>query len=235
MTTYGDMASRLADELARSDLTTQIQGAIMRAIRNYERRRWWFNEIMFSFSTTQGQEYYTDVDAGNRTISRLKSIDTCKLLVGNNRYPLTPRTWQYIDQVSVTTTTYGQPEDYCLYGVDGYQGFSATTAVASGQQLRVYPIADQSTYSIEIAGIISLLDNEGLGPYSFPANTTVDVWSLDCEDLICTRAKWDVCNNYLKDFDAASAAKAEETEALQSLTRLNTMRLSSGRVMPNPF
>lgn len=235
MTTYADMAGRLADELARSDLTTQIQTAIMRAIRKYERQRWWFNETMFTFASVAGQEYYSDVDSGNRTISRLKHVDTALLIVGNNRYPMTQRTWDYIQSVSVTTTMTGQPEDFCLYGASGYQGSSATAAVLSGQLFRVYPIADLSTYTFQISGIITLLDNEGLGPYSFPTNTTTDIWSLDCEDLICTRAKWDVCKNYLKDMDAAGAAKAEESEALLSLTRLNTMRLSTGRVMPHPF
>lgn len=235
MTTYGDMTTRLTDELARTDLTTQIQGAIMRAIRNYERRRWWFNEIMFTFPSVAGREYFTDVDAGNRTISRLKQIDTALLIVGNNRYPLTQRSWDYIQRVSVTTTSYGQPEDFCLYGAGGYQSFDPAVAGTPGQQFRVYPICDQASYTFQISGIITLLDNEGLGPYAFPPNVTTDIWSLDCEDLICTRAKWDVCKNYLKDMDAAGAAKAEETEALQSLTRLNTMRLSTGRVTPQPF
>lgn len=235
MTTYGDMATRLADELARTDLTTQIQGAIMRAIRNYERRRWWFNEIMFTFPSVAGQEYYSDVDAGNRTLSRLKSVDSAMLIVGNNRYPMTQRTWSYIQDVSVTTTTYGQPEDFCLYGQQGYQNFSPTAAVNSGQLFRVYPICDQSTYTFQISGIISLLDNEGLGPYSFPPNLTTDVWSLDCEDLICYAAKRDICSNYLKDAEAASTAAANEKASLTELTRLNTMRLSSGHVQVSPF
>lgn len=235
MTTYGDMATRIGDELARSDLTSQIQGAIMRAIRNYERLRWWFNEIMFTFPSVQGQEYFSDVDAGNRTISRLKSVDTAMLIVGNNRYPMTQRPWSYIQAVSVTTTTFGQPEDFCLYGQQGYQGFSPILAVNSGQLFRVYPICDQATYTFQISGIITLLDNEGLGPYSFPTGTTTDVWSLDCEDLICYAAKRDICGNYLKDTDAAQIAAANEVAALRELTRINTMRQSTGRVMPNPF
>lgn len=235
MSTYGDMSSRVADEMARSDLTTQVQGAIMRAIRYYERRRWWFNQVMFTWSSVAGQEYYSDVDAGNRTISRLKSVDSAMLIVGNNRYPLTERTWQYIQQVSITTTTYGQPQDFALYAVDSWSGFDGSTANQYSQQFRVYPISDLGTYTFQVSGLITLLDNEGLGPYAFPTNTTKDVWSLDCEDLICTRAKWDVCKNYLKDMDAAGAAKAEETEALQSLVRLNTARMSSGSIQPNPF
>jgi hypothetical protein len=236
MTTYGDMVTRVQDELARTDLTTQVQGSIMRAIRFYERRRWWFNETRFSFATVLGQEYYSDVDAVFRTISRLKLVDTATLIVNSvNRYPIRQRSWEYINTISNTTTNYGQPEDFCLYGASGYSQMSATTAVASGQMIRLYPIPDSQPYTVQVAGLITLLDQEALGPYSFPANSTTDVWSLDCEDLICTRAKWDVCSAYLKDMDGAQAAKAQETEALQALTRINTMKISTGRAAGSPF
>jgi hypothetical protein len=236
MSTYGDMVSRVNDELARSDLTTQVQGGIMRAIRYYERRRWWFNETSFTFSTVLGQEYYSDVEAGVRTISRLKTVDSATLLVNSvNRYPITQRSWDYINTISSTTTNYGQPEDFCLYGASGYGTVTASTAVASGQLLRLYPIPDSQPYTIQIAGLISLLDQEGLGTYIFPANGTEDVWSLDCEDLICCRAKWHVCSSYLKDVDAAQLAKGQEAEALSSLNRINIMRISSGRTAGSPF
>jgi hypothetical protein len=236
MTTYGDMVTRVQDELARTDLTTQVQGSIMRAIRFYERRRWWFNETRFSFATVQGQEYYSDVDAGFRTISRLKLVDTATLIVNSvNRYPIRQRSWEYINTISNTTTNYGQPEDFCLYGASGYQNFSPTSAVASGQMIRLYPIPDSQPYTVQIAGIITLLDQEGLGPYSFPTNTTTDVWSLDCEDLICTRAKWDVCSSYLKDMDAAGAAKAQELDALRELKLINVMKTMTQKTTGSPF
>jgi hypothetical protein len=236
MTTYGDMTTRVTDELARSDLSTQVQGAIMRAIRHYERRRWWFNETRFTFATVQGQEYYSDVEAGNRTISRLKSVDTATLIVNSvNRYPITQRSWDYINTISSTTTNFGQPEDFCLYGASGYGAVTGTTAVASGQLIRLYPIPDGQTYTVQIAGLISLLDQEALGTYSFPLGTTIDVWSLDCEDLICCRAKWDVCSSYLKDLDGAQAAKAQEGEALSALNRINIMRTSTGKVAGSAF
>lgn len=236
MTTYGDMVTRIGDELARSDLTSQIQGSVMRAIRFYERRRWWFNETRFTFSTISGQEYYSDVDAGNRTISRLKLVDSATLLVSTvNRYPINERSWDYINTISDTTTNYGQPEDFCLYGASSYGAVSPTIAVASGQLIRLYPIPDSQPYTIQIAGLITLLDQEGLGPYVYPAGTTTDVWSLDGEDLICCRAKWDVCSSYLKDMDAAQAAKAQETEALMSMNRINIMKISTQRVAASPF
>jgi len=234
MSTFGDMASRIADELAREDLTSQIQLAILRAIRVHERRRWYFNEMSFSFATVSGQEFYDSNTDQN--IGFIKTVDTCKLIVGNNRYPITQRTWQYIDQISITTTTYGQPQDFALYGYNSYVGDSSGGA-PNGQQIRFYPIPDLSSYTVTITGLVDILQNPGLAtdPYGWPGNTISNVWSLDAEDLICSRAKWDVCKNYLKDMDAATAAKAEETDALQSLLRISAMRISSGSVMPSPF
>jgi hypothetical protein len=42
MTTYSELQAELADELNRTDLTTQIQKAIQEAIRKYERKRTYF-------------------------------------------------------------------------------------------------------------------------------------------------------------------------------------------------
>jgi hypothetical protein len=107
--------------------------------------------------------------------------------------------------------------------------------VASGQLIRLYPIPDSQPYTVQIAGLITLLDQEGVGPYAYPGNTTTDVWSLDGEDLICCRAKWDVCSSYLKDLDAAQAAKAQEGEALASMNRINSMKIMTQKVAGSPF
>ena len=237
MSTYGDMASRIADELSRTDLTGQIQSGILRAILFHGRRRWWFNEQSFTFNTVAGQEYYSETDTGAQTLSRIVIVDTATLIVGNNRYPINQRTWQYINQISVTTTTYGQPQDFCLYSPSGWNGYdwSAGSPNATTMQMRLYPIPDLSTYQVIVAGVLVPSFMNSSSPYDWPGNDATDVWSIDLEDLICTRAKWDVCKNYLKDMDAATAAKAEETDALQSLTRINAIRLSSGSTMPNPF
>ena len=52
MATLGTMKTRIANELARADLTSELAGAITSAIAHYERRRWWFLESESTFTTT---------------------------------------------------------------------------------------------------------------------------------------------------------------------------------------
>lgn len=58
MTTYATMQTRIADEIARSDLTSQIQYAILDAIKAYEAEEFWFNRLYRSTASISAGEYY---------------------------------------------------------------------------------------------------------------------------------------------------------------------------------
>ena len=64
MTTYVTMRNRIADELLDSGALTnaQINNAILTAIKHYERKEWWFNQKVGTFSTVANQELYTSSD-----------------------------------------------------------------------------------------------------------------------------------------------------------------------------
>lgn len=62
--TYGDMQTRIADELNRSDLTSQIKREIQSAIARYERHRFWFNEGADTASTTASTQRLAVPDDG---------------------------------------------------------------------------------------------------------------------------------------------------------------------------
>ena len=83
MSTFGNMMDRIADELDRTDLTSQIQKAIQTAIDRYERKRFWFNEARsITFNTVDGQEFYTSSD--NSAIPNLLQIDVVRLTVSGS-------------------------------------------------------------------------------------------------------------------------------------------------------
>ncbi len=65
MSTLGTMKTRIADEIARTDLTSQIALCITSAIEEHERFGWWFQETSFSFDLTSGQTQYTTSDNAN--------------------------------------------------------------------------------------------------------------------------------------------------------------------------
>lgn len=125
MSNYGTMQSRIADELTRSDLTTQIQRAILSALQYYRGKAFRWNQSRATTTLTAGIEYYglpTDfIDFG-----------TAVLIDGTYRERLQERAYSWIDDR--------------LHSSD-YQGRPSTIAVQS-DQFRVYPSPNLSTYQI---------------------------------------------------------------------------------------
>lgn len=69
MTTFSTMKTNIADDLSRSDLTTQISARLLHAVSHYARRDFWFNRAQATASTVAGQEFYalpTDFMAPHR-------------------------------------------------------------------------------------------------------------------------------------------------------------------------
>lgn len=113
MPTLGDMKSRIADELARTDLATQTGQAIDSAIRYYERRRFWFNEARVTIPTVVGAEFYSPAMTQIDGIAR----------AGSWGWTLREVTPEWIDAMQSGTDT-GEPTDWAWFA----------------NQLRVYPI-----------------------------------------------------------------------------------------------
>lgn len=59
MTTRGSLEAKVADMLARTDLTTQIASELTSAIRHYESEQFWFNEHRLSLSCSSTVVEYT--------------------------------------------------------------------------------------------------------------------------------------------------------------------------------
>jgi hypothetical protein len=205
MSTYGAMQTRIADEIVRSDLTTQIQKAILTAIVHYARERLWFNESRAQLDTVNGQEYYglpTDfVDEDSLTIE----------INSGRTYPLVPRSWQFIEDVNFagsTLTSY--PQDYTIFA----------------GQIRLYPVPN-GVYTLFIAYVRSF--------DALSAAGDTNSWMTDGEELIRSRAKWDLFNNVIREFSEAQTMKLQEIEALKSIRRRSALQLSTGRLRPTTF
>ncbi len=88
---YIDLQARIADELSRSDLTTEIQDEIASAIRWYEYERLpWNEQSTAAFNTINGQRYYP-LPANFLTVTDVLSQ------IGNYTYKMDGTTEQYID------------------------------------------------------------------------------------------------------------------------------------------
>lgn len=206
---YGDLQNRIADELVRTDLTTQIQNAIQTAIKQYERVPLYFNQLRqeAAFSTVHGQEFYSS--AASPLIASMVTLERVTVTVSGNRYTLNWRTPQYLEDTSVNPIVYGQPVDYAYYA----------------ETLRFYPIPDNS-YPIALTGIQRL--------FALQNATDTNAWTSDGELLIRSRAKFELATHVLRDADLAASMKAAELDALSDL-RGETMRRTPRRIRPTYF
>src|SRR5262245_11284508 len=136
MTTYLIMQARIADELVRDDLTTQIKSAINSAITTWEGTRFAFNERKYLINTVADQEWYdlvsppllTYAGAAVGTGETILELDhDPKATVNSTFYPLTPRTQAWFDRNAAPAAEYtGQPDSYGIFN----------------SQLRLFPIPD---------------------------------------------------------------------------------------------
>jgi hypothetical protein len=205
------MQSRIADELNRTDLTSQIQSAIKSAILVYDKQRFWFNESRaFTFSTVDGQEFYTSSD--NADIPNLLSIDTVQIAIsGSDKYLLTRVPYEQIEAVSSNgTEDEGQPTWFCYHA----------------KQIRLYPIPD-AVYTVRVTG------NWALSDLSLTSDT--NNWMTDAEILIRSRAKRELFTHVIRDVEGVAAMIQAENEELRALRAASGMRGTSGQLLATEF
>lgn len=121
MTTLAIMKARIADELMRDDLTSQIAYAIPEAIEFYQPHRFYFNEsdgIEFRTLTADTIPYLYDIDA--------------VFLLRNGQYEelcqITPEEWRVL-----TDSQTGEPYNWAYFQ----------------EEMRLYPTPDQE-YTIKV-------------------------------------------------------------------------------------
>lgn len=221
---YGSIQARIADEITRSDLTSQIKLAILSAVAFYSRKNFYFNETRSdTFSTVASQEFYTSSDAA--FIATMYEIESIVLTLSTSwRFPLQRQAWETLEEWSINSTlTSSQPESYAYYG----------------QQLRLYPIPN-GVYSCRVSG------TKLLTPSPLSADADTNAWMTDAEELIRARAKADININVIRDPDALAMAvrmsdqgkwflDAMEQSAYIALKEDTIGRLSTGRFVPTQF
>ena len=206
MSTYSDMQTRIADELARADLTTEIQQAIQTAIAYYQPLRLYGTEqrVQGAFNTVQSQEFYGQADWSE--MPNVRRVDRITVTVATNRYTMNPRTPQYMEDVSVNPLWEGQPIDFSFYN----------------QQLRFYPIPD-AVYPVTVMGTMVV---------AAPVNgSDSNFWTNDAELLIRSRAKRELLAHVIRDTDMLQVLMAAEADALANLKRTSA-RMASTRIRP---
>ena len=116
MATFLQMKTRIASELQRSDIATQIGECINTAANHYMRYPFWFNQTSATQNTVSGT-------AGYNWPSDMMQLDSLTITVSGSVYVLRQVSPREIDEMFVSSTETGVPSVFAMYK----------------QQFRLYP------------------------------------------------------------------------------------------------
>lgn len=203
MTVWADLKSRIADELDRSDLSTQIGRELVRAVQHYERQRWWFNEAQATASTSSSQAAYA-------VPTDLLLIDSVEITVSTRQETMNEIGWQrYMEEYRYGTTTGSVPSDWTYYA----------------DQLWLGPVPN-GVYVLNMSYV------KTLGPASFTDGTD-NIWTNDAEEMITARVLKTLGGRVLQlPLPQLSAWNQLERDAYMSLCAHNEQKIMTGKVRP---
>lgn len=208
MTTLAEMVSSITAETARNDADweTRVRREITRAIRFYQRERFWFNETrLITFNTVVGQAFYAAADHAD--IPNLLAIDYITIQQNTNLFELCQTTPGELDTYS-TNVANNLPVEYAYFE----------------SKLRFWP-APNAIYPVRINSLIRVAEPASDAEADNP-------WMTDAEELIRSRAKRNLYLHSMSDQTEAAAMKGAEDEALSSLRAETSRRTAIHTILP---
>ena len=211
MTTKTVLKARIADDIARSDLTTQIGEAIDDAITHYKSRRFYFTETRSAtFATVAAQSTYSSSDDADVPLfiklDGVSLVDSSSLAHRLERYD--PERIEFLLDSSAPS---GRPYAYAYFD----------------QSFRLYPIPD-AVYTVRPFGHI-----ERAGPAT--DGEASNVWMVNAFELIRCRAKAYLYTHVIRQMDKAALMQEAEGQALSALTTKTTKQTALGRIEASDF
>lgn len=215
MATYGELKTRIADELHRSDLLAsgRIAKAVLSAVAFYERRRFYFSESSFTFATVAGTETYGSSAAAE--IATSPNIERLNGLINGTRTPIDKVDWQSIDDKSALTSSRAAPSEWAY----------------RANEIRLYPIPDRA-YTITAYNVPRLTAPS--------AEEDENVWTTEEEagELIRLRAKRLLIRDHIgltgREKEYLEMSRGEQ-DALSAIIRETTSREATGQLEPSEF
>jgi len=197
MSDLGSMIARITDEINRPEILARIPNAIQSAIRYYESERFWFSEGESTASTVIGQQSYA-VPTDLLEPDKLTLTDTTP----NIRYTLRRRSWAWLRAHLIDPDTTAQPDDWAYYA----------------DQIWLYPIPEE-VYTLTLSFLKRAT--------ALSAYTDTNDWMVHGEELIRSRAKWDLLAHSANDPQAAMVMAQAEERALYNLRGKSEQKIST--------
>lgn len=206
--TLADMKTRIADELDREDLTSQIALAISEAIDRYQKQRFYFNEGTLTFPTVANQATYTSANLSH--IPDLYDVDELFVVIASNNYRVKRKDPSFIQMMALPWTK-GQPYQYSYYQ----------------QQITLFPTPN-TIYTMNLLAHYKV---------AAPASDSEEnnVWMVDAEPMIRHAAKRLLLRDVIRDWDAADRAGQAELEAREILLGVSSSMTRTGGIEPMDF
>lgn len=207
MADLADLRARIADDLGRSDLATQIEEAVRDSVRRYEGERFAFNEF---YRVTATLSASADQLALAALPIRVIALDRVRLRDGGSGWI---ELWRR-DRDTVADLQDGevrvQPSCWCV----------------RGEAVQFDSIADRN-YGLLLDGV------RQVSTASAAADTSA--WVNEARDLIRAAAKKSLYLHVIKDAEQATACAAAEAEALAMLRSRSSLSKAGGRIRPTRF
>ena len=215
MTTFLDVRTRVADQLARSDLNTQIDREIQLAMARYNRRVSWLHEVReVSLTSVAAQAWYSSVDVST----------------GTGPQDTTGRT--AVDVADIQKIDYMRDPNYDdlrQVHYSDFEGFFDTTGAARrptyftlyAGQIGIWPVPDGVTIYTLSAVVKPIIP-------SLAADESI--WFDQAQELIENAAAAAICRKFIQDGERAQAFQVYETEAWNDLVREGNQKMATGKL-----
>lgn len=215
MTTFLDVRNRVADQLARSDLSTQIDREIQLAIARYNRRVTWLHEVRaVSLTSVAAQAWYSTVDlstgTGPQDVAGRTAVDVSDIQAV--RYM---RTADFDDLKQVHYSDFER-----FFDTTGSAGRSTYFTLYAGQ-IGLWPVPD---------GVETFTMSVVCKPVVPSSATDESVWFDQAQELIENAAASAICRKFLSDGERAQAFQAYETAAWEELLAESNQKAATGRI-----
>ena len=209
MASFLDLRTNIASDLTRDDLGNQIGRAVLDAIKNYERDRFYFNTTrLLTFPTVPLQKTYTGADLPQ--IPNIIRIDQLFLKDTTSVFSLDRYEPDEFEWLTDSNTGPGKPSAFTY--IDG--------------QILLYP-TPVTVYTMRP------IMHYRLDPLVQDADS--NAWCNDAEQLIRAHAKLILYSNVLEDDAGAQRMQAQVPAYKDKLDSETSARSATGRIRGTNF
>ena len=215
MTTFLDVRTRIADQLARSDLNTQIDREIQLAMARYNRRVSWLHEVReVSLTSVAAQAWYSSVDVstgtGPQDTTGRTAVDVAD--IQKIDYMRDPNC-DDLRQVHYSAFVW-------FFDTSGAAGRPTYVTLYAGQ-IGIWPVPDGVTIYTLSAVVKPVIPSLA---------TDESIWFDQAQELIENAAAAAICRKFIQDGERAQAFQVYETEAWNDLVREGNQKMATGKL-----